>query len=343
MRRPTRSIGFTVSATPASRPSIFMSIWFRVVTLDDATGEIHSAILVEEGRVSRFRGLIDTIAAKGLFCSLYSDRGSHYFHTPEGGRESGQGRPDASRAGAGATGNRAYRRLFARGARTIRASVSHASGPPARGAGARRRDGRRSRQPLYPRGLPAGPQRPLRRRAGGKGQRLRVRRPRRNGATSHACRRSAWSPPTARSPGTGGACRSRPIPPGPFCARQGARAPLPPTARSPCSMGRASWSDGDRMARRIPKPCAPRLEPLWRRRAGLWTGWTRLRLAPPRAQRKPAQKRSIYVLHKPDNLRSSLARYSANLKILSQRDERRNLSGGEAAAVDSPRFQAIAL
>ena len=39
----------------------------------------------EEGTVSSFLGLIETIAAKGLFCSLYTDRGSHYFHTPEAG------------------------------------------------------------------------------------------------------------------------------------------------------------------------------------------------------------------------------------------------------------------
>ena len=57
-----------------------------VVTLDDATSEIYSAFLVEEeGTVSTFLGLIETIAAKGLFCSLYTDRGSHYFHTSEAG------------------------------------------------------------------------------------------------------------------------------------------------------------------------------------------------------------------------------------------------------------------
>jgi len=39
-----------------------------VVTLDDATGAIYSAILVEqEGTVSSFRGLIETIAEQGLF------------------------------------------------------------------------------------------------------------------------------------------------------------------------------------------------------------------------------------------------------------------------------------
>jgi hypothetical protein len=56
------------------------------VTLDDATGAIYSAILVEEeGTGSSFGGLIETIAAYGLFCSLYTDRGSHYFHTPQAG------------------------------------------------------------------------------------------------------------------------------------------------------------------------------------------------------------------------------------------------------------------
>ena len=57
-----------------------------IVTLDDATSEIYSVFLVEEeGTMSSFRGLIETIAAKGLFCSFYTDRGSHYFLTPEAG------------------------------------------------------------------------------------------------------------------------------------------------------------------------------------------------------------------------------------------------------------------
>jgi transposase len=57
-----------------------------VVTMDDATSEIYSAVLVdEEGTRSSFLGLIETIAAKGLFCSFYTDRGSHYFYTPKAG------------------------------------------------------------------------------------------------------------------------------------------------------------------------------------------------------------------------------------------------------------------
>src|SRR4051794_25519813 len=57
-----------------------------VVTLDDATSAMLSAVLVEEeGTASSFIGLKQTIAAHGLFSALYSDRGSHYFYTPKAG------------------------------------------------------------------------------------------------------------------------------------------------------------------------------------------------------------------------------------------------------------------
>jgi len=57
-----------------------------IVTLDDATGAIYSAFLVEEeGTASTFRGLREVVERHGLFCSLYTDRGSHYFFTPQAG------------------------------------------------------------------------------------------------------------------------------------------------------------------------------------------------------------------------------------------------------------------
>src|SRR3954452_16534533 len=57
-----------------------------VVTMDDATSAIYSAFLVDqEGTASSLRGVRDVVAKQGLFCSLYTDRGSHYFFTPEGG------------------------------------------------------------------------------------------------------------------------------------------------------------------------------------------------------------------------------------------------------------------
>lgn len=59
-----------------------------IVTLDDATSEIYAMILVEEeGTASTFRALREVIEAHGLFCALYTDRGSHYFHTPKAGEK----------------------------------------------------------------------------------------------------------------------------------------------------------------------------------------------------------------------------------------------------------------
>ena len=57
-----------------------------IVTMDDATSEIYSAFLVEEeGTASTFRALKQVFRTKGLPGSLYTDRASHYFHTPEAG------------------------------------------------------------------------------------------------------------------------------------------------------------------------------------------------------------------------------------------------------------------
>ena len=60
--------------------------WDLVVTMDDATSEHTSMFFCdEEGTDSSFHGIGQTIARHGMFCSLYTDRGSHYFHTPEAG------------------------------------------------------------------------------------------------------------------------------------------------------------------------------------------------------------------------------------------------------------------
>jgi len=57
-----------------------------IVTLDDATSEVYSMFLVEEeGTASTLRALREVIETHGLFCALYTDRGSHYFHTPKAG------------------------------------------------------------------------------------------------------------------------------------------------------------------------------------------------------------------------------------------------------------------
>jgi hypothetical protein len=57
-----------------------------IVTLDDATGAIYSAFLVEEeGTMSSFKAVAEVIEADGLFNSLYTDRGSHYWQTEKAG------------------------------------------------------------------------------------------------------------------------------------------------------------------------------------------------------------------------------------------------------------------
>jgi transposase len=59
-----------------------------IVTLDDATSEVYSMFLVEEeGTASTFQGLGEVIGEHGLFCALYTDRGSHYFYTPKAGEK----------------------------------------------------------------------------------------------------------------------------------------------------------------------------------------------------------------------------------------------------------------
>ena len=65
-----------------------------IVTLDDATGAIYSAFLIEEeGTASTFRGLSEVFSQHGLPMSLYTDRGAHYFHTPKAGGEVDRGHP----------------------------------------------------------------------------------------------------------------------------------------------------------------------------------------------------------------------------------------------------------
>lgn len=61
-------------------------MWDLIVTMDDATNEHYSMFFVEEeGTASSLRGVLDVIVQKGLFSSLYTDRGSHYWLTPEEG------------------------------------------------------------------------------------------------------------------------------------------------------------------------------------------------------------------------------------------------------------------
>src|SRR6201993_3688926 len=61
--------------------------WYDlIVILDDATSEIYYAQLVEEESTATvMAGLREVVERKGLFCALYSDRGSHFWLTPKVG------------------------------------------------------------------------------------------------------------------------------------------------------------------------------------------------------------------------------------------------------------------
>jgi len=60
--------------------------WDLIITLDDATSTHYSMFFVdEEGTASSLQGMRDVIEAHGLPSSFYSDRGSHYWYTPEAG------------------------------------------------------------------------------------------------------------------------------------------------------------------------------------------------------------------------------------------------------------------
>lgn len=57
-----------------------------IVLLDDATGEIYYAQLVTAESTSTIMTAIRQVIEKeGVFCSLYSDRASHFFQTPKAG------------------------------------------------------------------------------------------------------------------------------------------------------------------------------------------------------------------------------------------------------------------
>jgi len=68
--------------------------WDLVSTMDDATNEHYSMFFCEqEGTNSSLQGVKETIEKHGLFSSFYSDRGSHYWHTPEAGGKVNKNNP----------------------------------------------------------------------------------------------------------------------------------------------------------------------------------------------------------------------------------------------------------
>ena len=83
-RRPR--VGMMIHQDASTHRWVDGEVWDLVVTMDDATAEIYSAFFVaQEGTWSSMRGVREVLESRGIFSSLYSDRGSHYWNTPKAG------------------------------------------------------------------------------------------------------------------------------------------------------------------------------------------------------------------------------------------------------------------
>ena len=210
-----------------------------IVTMDDATSAIYSAFLVEEeGTASTFRALAEVFGRHGLPLSLYTDRGSHYFHTPEAGgtvdrtslTQVGRALDHLGVEHIAATSPQARGRKDAR--------LPHVAGPADEGAGAGEDHDDRGRQRLPAGRLHPGAQRPFRdsRRAAGHGLRgdsgRRSRRdPVRSGGTAGRQRQLRFvQPAQAANPGK----------PAASALRQGERQGPPISRWNPRDLSRAT-------------------------------------------------------------------------------------------------------
>jgi transposase len=87
-RRPRREMPGMLLHIDGSKHRWFQDARYYdlIVILDDATSEIYYAQLVaEESTLTVMAGIREVIETEGLFCALYSDRGSHFFYTPKAG------------------------------------------------------------------------------------------------------------------------------------------------------------------------------------------------------------------------------------------------------------------
>lgn len=93
-REPASSPGVLLHQDASTHEWVPGEKWDLVVTMDDATNEIYSAFFChEEGTASSLRGVMETVAEHGIFSELATDRGSHYWFTPEAGGKVDPSRP----------------------------------------------------------------------------------------------------------------------------------------------------------------------------------------------------------------------------------------------------------
>jgi len=87
-------IGMMIHQDGSRHEWVAGQLWDLIVTMDDATNEhYHMEFVEEEGLRSSFQGVEAVIRKHGIFSSIYTDRGSHYWYTPQVGGKVDKDRP----------------------------------------------------------------------------------------------------------------------------------------------------------------------------------------------------------------------------------------------------------
>ncbi len=182
-RRPRRALPGMMLHIDASEHA-----WFGdqrkdelICIMDDATSEIYYAQLVEaESTRTMMAALSEVVRTRGVFCTLYSDRAGHFFHTPRAG-----GKVDLKRL---TQLGRALQELgvkmipaYSPQARAGRAKFRYVAGAAAAGTADPRHHGPGRRQPVPARGIHRRVQRQVRRTGSAEGHGVRAIRKERSG------------------------------------------------------------------------------------------------------------------------------------------------------------------
>ena len=256
----------------------------------------------EEGTMSSFRALSEVIRERGLFCSLYADRASHYWHTPEAGGTVDKDKPTQV--------GRALQQLDieSRPIRPRPGGAPSACSGPCRNACPRNSGSPASPrwpqgQPLPQGGLPAAPQRPLRNPGRGQGLRLRAlrRRARRHPLRAAGAHRRQRQHRALPRPEPADPTR----PPATTTSRQGSGCTSIQTEPSPSSTAPDAWPATTPTASpSTAKPGRPR-DPL-RRSPPVPCGQVDSRSAPDHFPTGPTTStEAVHLVHKPVNSKCS--------------------------------------